>query len=336
MNSDRYREIKERLRVARACVAAVGVVLALALPLAARADGRSAAHNLFANLARAKASLSVNENTALVSPTLVRGIYSISNQQGRFVGFTNEAGTLFGDSRGFNVVSANGAQPRALALDEVADLRQEVMERIDYDKLVRVVYGDGGGRRLLVFSAVDCPHCSAFEDSLRKASNGLGATFYVVPSSLQPLNAGGGQAWQTATRIWCAVRPGDAWQAYWASRATPPVRQCRFEPRTAELAAQQLKDILGAVGVRVYGTPQVVREDGVLVTARDRFDSGFAAATFGTQGGPQLTQKPPKWLLASAEDSFQAQAVGGSPAAPGNASARGKVSSADILKKLLH
>lgn len=278
------------------------------------ADGRSAAHNLFTNLARARASLSVNEATSLVGPTLVKGIYTLSNQQGRFVGFTNESGNLFGDSRGFQVLPSNGAQPRPLTLDEINDLRAEVVSAIDYDKLPRIVFGDGGGRRLVLFSAVDCPFCKGFEDNMRKHAVGLNSTLYVVPSSLQKIAQGGMPQWQAVSRIWCADDAGAAWQAFWTSRVIPQPRQCRFaDPRTAEIADQQLKDILQAVGVRVVGTPQILREDGTAIANRSDMNSAYVSATFGSAGVPPANVKPARWLTASAEDSFQMQPVGSQP-----------------------
>jgi hypothetical protein len=293
----------------------LGFLLAVLAAGTAFADGRSAAHNLFVNLARAHASLSVNETTALVSPTLVKGIYSLSNQQRQFVGFTNESGTIFGDFRGFNVVPSNGAQPHPMPLDQVNDLREEVIASIDYDKLPKVTHGNGGGRRLVMFSAVDCPPCKVFESSMSKYDAGLDSTFYVVPSSLQKINQGGFRQWQAVSRIWCADDPGAAWQMYWDTHSIPQARQCRFaDPRIAEMAAQQLSEILRAVGVSVTGTPKIVREDGTLIRIEADMDSGFILTSFGPSSAPPPRNlKPMHWLTASADDNFQTQSVGGPP-----------------------
>lgn len=290
--------------------ALIGLLSGCVLSGSVLADGRSAVHNLFGNLARARASLSVNEATAMVSPTLVKGMYAIANQQGRFIGFTNESGTLFGDSRGFNTLS-NGSQPRPLALDELADLRAEVVAAIDFDKLPKVSFGDGGTRRLVMFSAVDCPFCKGFEDNIKKHASGLNSTIYVVPSSLQKIAQGGLQQWQAVSRIWCADDAGAAWQTYWATHNLPQAKQCRFaDPRIAEMADQQLKDILLAVGVRIVGTPQTIREDGSVIVNKPNMDHAYVAATFGPAGAPLASQKPARWL-AAADDSFQMQPVGG-------------------------
>ena len=284
----------------KALIAVAGLLFAIS----ASADGRAAARNLFANLDRAQASLSISGATAVVSPTLVKGIYSLSNQQGSFVGFTNEAGTLFGDSRGFTAVGRNGEQPRPLKPNEVHDLRAEVMEAIDYDKLPRIVYGDGGGRRLVLFSAVDCSFCKMFEDTMGKQSTGLNSTFYVIPASLQKIAHGGEKRWQVVSRIWCAKDAGAAWQSFWTTRAVPSEsRQCRFnEPGAAEVAVQQLRDILQAVSVRVTSTPQVIREDGTVIANKPAMSPEYVVSTFGPIGTHHIHAKPAlSWLAIVSE-----------------------------------
>jgi len=312
-------------------------IAAALLSVSAFADGRSAVHNLFVNLARAKASLNENEVNLMVAPTLVRGVYAISNQQKRFVGFTNEAGTLFGDSRGFNMLSVNGAQPRSLTIDETAGLRSEVVSAIDFDKLPKITHGEGGGRRIVLFSAVDCPACKWFEDTMRKFGNNVNTTFYVVPSSLQEIAKGGIQPWQAVSRLWCAEDSGAAWQAFWASRRIPQPRQCQFaDPRTAEMAEQQLKDILQAVGARVEGTPQIFFEDGTIVRNKANIDVAYANSVFGPAGMPQTNTRPARWLLASADDNSQILPVGGQSANAANPQQQhNKFGVNDALKKLL-
>lgn len=289
---------------------ATGLLFVAFASTPAFADGHSAVHNLFSNLTRARASLNVDEASVRVSPTLVRGVYSLANPQGGFIGFTNESGTLFGDYRGLNVVSTSGARPRPLNPAENAEVRAEVVAAIDYDKLPKLSFGNGGGRRLLMFSAVDCPACKVFEDGMRRNAAGLNSTIYVVPSSLQPISQGGSKSWQTVSRLWCADDAGTAWRSFWATRDVPQSRQCQFaEPRAAEASEQQLKEILRAVGVKVDGTPQIVREDGSLIADVPNLSPSYVSATFGPAGVPQPSMKPMRWLTAS---------VDGLPTATGN------------------
>ena len=298
--------------------------------LSAQASGQDAIQNLFNNLARAKASVGVTADATVAAPTPVKGIYAVTDRQGRFIGYTNEAGTLFGDSRGFNVLSANGAQPRPLTAEETAQLRVEIMNAIDYDRLVKVTYGNGGGRRILVFSAVDCPHCKSFEDGMRSVSRQVNTTFYVVPSALQPINKGGAQTWQVATRIWCSEDPGEAWLAFWEKRAVPAQRPCQLQPKTAELFERQITDLLQASGMRITGTPRLIAEDGTRMTIRPKLDAAFVEATYGAAGRPASAAKEPRWLTAAG--------YGGSTTLSdqdgSSSSSSGKVNVGDALKKL--
>ncbi len=300
----------------RFLVAAASALLATS----ASADGRSAAHNLFTNLARSKATLSVTEANALVAPTLVRGFYSLSTQAGKFVGFVNESGTLFGDSRGFMVVSTSGAAPRPLALDEQADLRSEVMAAIDYDRLVRVRFGDGGGRKIVVFSAVDCPVCKQFEGAIR-STPGLNTTLYVVPSTLQPISGGGWAPRQIAVRIWCSDDRTAAWEDYWTKRQLPPnpASTCQWTPQTSEAAGQYLEDILRASGARMPGFPHSFAEDGSSIPLRFN-DAHFMVSSYGREGLPQPAGAghTSRWLVSQADVAPQPvlEAAAVAPAAP--------------------
>ena len=65
------------------------IATALLISTHALADGRSAAQNLFANLNRSRQEIGENASSTFVAPTLVRGIYALSDAAGKFVGFTN-------------------------------------------------------------------------------------------------------------------------------------------------------------------------------------------------------------------------------------------------------
>lgn len=297
--------------------------------LAAQAGGQDAIQNLFNNLARAKASVGVSADATVAAPTPVKGIYAVTDRQGRFIGYTNEAGTLFGDSRGFNVLSASGAQPRPLTAEETAQLRVDIMNAIDYDRLVKVTYGDGGGRRILLFSAVDCPHCKSFEDGMRSVSQQVNTTFYVVPSALQPISKGGAQTWQVATHIWCAEDPEEAWLSFWEKRAVPALRKCHLQPKAAELLDRQIKDLLQAAGMRISGTPRLIAEDGTRVLIRSKLDAAFVEATYGPTGRPSTSIDAPRWLASGGEGSPAVQSS--EEASDGSGQ---KVNLGDTLKKL--
>lgn len=278
------------------------IATALLISTHALADGRSAAQNLFANLNRSRQEIGENASSTFVAPTLVRGMYALSDAAGKFVGFTNEAGSLFGDSRGFIGLSAGGSKFVPLTPDQTADLRREVAANIDRDKLITVRYGEEK-TRLFMFSAIDCPHCKKLEDQLRKAGDNENTTFYVTPASLQSTTDGaaGRQQWQRVASIWCAADPAHAWKTYWATGATPTARACSFsDAKIAEIAQERLLGILKGVGVAVHGTPAYIREDGLLLNKK-------------TLGLPLEVAKPAYWLTGAdghSTDDFRPQRVG--------------------------
>lgn len=325
------------------CLAAAGLAAALLCP-GAQADSRTAAANLFANLARIGADIGVKEADALSEPTLVRGVYSLHTRSGQLISYTNESGTLMGDANGFQVLPSSGAPPRKLSSNEGIELRREFMASVDYDKLPRVATGDGGGRKLLMFSAIDCPTCASFEAGLAKSMREHPSTIYVVPGSLlRGRNSDEGvAAWDKVTRIWCAQNPGQAWQKYWQTRSFPAARSC-MNGATAERLATGLTALFSGVDVRVKGFPTVLREDAHIMSLTYGYDAG-QAFVMGRMGliAPQNQQL--KWLLAEAQVSDVADAnipgaQGQRPqpqysAQPGQPAQPGKVRTSDLLKKL--
>ena len=296
-----------------ACVAAI----IAALPATALADGRSAVQNLFANAATARLAPSFDQKTTQATPSLVRGMYVLTTSKGEFAGFVNEAGTLWGDVNEMRVYSPSGAQPRPITPQERDALRAEMMSAIEYDKLIKVTYGDGGGRKMLMFSALDCGYCKMFEQQFSKVGPNNNTAFYVVPSSLRPIKAGGEQAWQGVTQIWCAPDNGQAWKNFWATNELPAPRQCGIDAAKAERDVHYLSSLMKVAGVKVTGTPQLVREDGVMIHPGDF--KAYLKLRSPVQSEPKLV-----WL-AAADPTVQA-------ATPSN----NKINVGEKLKKLFN
>ena len=271
----------------RSCALLVGLVWLCAVPAWADASA-DATHRLFAHLAQARLQLPISEAQAHASATLVNQLYALSDAQGRSFGYFNDTGTLLLDARGAQVLGPNGL--RALTPDETSALRLEMMERIRYEALIKLVYGQGGGRRVLMFSALDCPYCRRFEDTLGFVGDQLNTTFYVVPSALVGIEGDGISTWQKVSRIWCAESPGNAWEGFWSEGSLPAVnasRACEFaQPQSAVLANQQLREILKAVGSRIFAVPQFVREDGVVLRSGGQMELRDLDALFGPKGLP--------------------------------------------------
>ncbi|OEZ55417.1 thioredoxin fold domain-containing protein [Duganella sp. HH105] len=321
---------------------ALGAVVGMAgamLALPAHADGRSATHNLLANMARANRSLGITEKDSRAMPTLVRGMYVLNDNKGAFIGIINEAGTIYGDVNGFQVLSTNSTPPRKMSSEEMSDLQQEVLAAIEYDKLIKVTYGNGGGRKIVLFSAVDCGFCQRFEQDFIKKGSGVNTTFYVVPMSLQDFN-GGMAKWQTVSRIWCADDSTAAWRKYWNTLDAAPGHSCEFDPKSAEQAARYLKQVLAAVGSRAGGTPSFVREDGSILNNKADMDTAYMKKTFGSDGMPKLAAaKQPQWLVAAADvpssqNGDDAQQTAAQPGA--QQSKKIKIDVKDALKKLFN
>ncbi len=323
------------VRASHIAAAALGLAAALA-SIHAQADVRSAAASLHANMVGSRANLGVNTAELVPGPpTLVRGMYALNSPQGETIGYTNESGTLFGDARGFYVISPKGARLRKLSSGEGTEVRIEVMNNIEYDKLMRISSGNGGGRKLLLFSAIDCPHCKSFEDILAKSLRETTSTVYVAPSSLQSLTDGGLKQWETVTRLWCAENSGRAWQTYWQTRAVPASRACRLTPQSAYGSSENLRSILMGIGAETKGLPALLREDGIAVERPPAFDSGWAAM-LGPMGSLAGVDNRSRWLAAGMQPddkagAYSSQNQQGQPQ-PGQEP--NKVKASDLLKKL--
>lgn len=319
-------------RPASLAAAVLGVAASL-VSTGASADGHSASASMFANLARLGIDIGHKSANVVPSPTLVRGMYVLDTRQGEFVGFINESGTLFGDFRGFQVVPPNGPA-RVIDPNELVELRTEVMKNIEYDKLIRISSGDGGGRRLLLLSAVDCPSCKPFEAILNKSLRSTPSTIYVSPSSIQAIE-NSPREWDMVARLWCAPDNGRAWQTYWQTRAVPAARPCAITANSAMTSTRHLLSILKGAGIKIPGTPTLIREDGMVIPTAMRFDEGYAA-TLGSMGGINTVSRPPKWLVAGTQPALyqsNAQAIQGQVQQQGYGQPT-KINTGDLLKKL--
>lgn len=298
----------------RTCGLALAFCLLL-LSLPVSADATAAKHRYFERLSMLDLVIpGVDESRAVALPTLVRGIYELRSQQGSLIAYINEAATLEGDSKKFNVLPAQpGAKARPLGDSELASLRREVMASIDYERLITVRYGAGGGRRLVLFSAIDCGYCRKMEELLRKNAVTVNTTFYIIPMSIRDVDRDGSASWQKVSRIWCSGESGQAWRSYWQSGAIPPSASCDIDARSASQLAYQLRDILSAVGARMSGTPAIFREDGSKLTPSTNMSATELAETYGPAGLPHVDAVSPYWLAdPGSAESASSTSTGGS------------------------
>jgi hypothetical protein len=317
---------------------ATASLLSAAVTTNAYADERTAAANLTTNMARAGRSF--NSGELMGRPTPVRGMYAIVDRTGETITYTNEAGTIMADPTSFTVLGP-GRISRPMTPDEQKDMRAEFMANLDYSKLIKNVYGNGGGRKLLMFSALDCGYCKKLEDALARNARTLNTTFYVVPTSLQGISQGGLPTMQAVTNIWCAPNSGDAWRNFWSKRVVPQERSCRLTPQSAETEYDQIRSIFDRTGEARSGVPRVLNEEGIAIPASFDMNAASAAALYGPGARPgQAVQKAAYWIPSEAEAVVQMQALAAQAPVqqqqqqPGQQS--GKINTKDLLKKLFN
>lgn len=300
----------------------VTIFIAILTQGPALADGQSATRNLFTNLARSRfdtngflATLGTNINVITVMPSLVRGMYTIQKENnGSPILFTNQDGTILGARDAVFLIPIDGSSIRKMNNNELFDLRKEIMSNIYYDKLLLSRFGNGGGRRILLHSAIDCPSCreleqvlSKQEKTLQSRGSSINTTFYIIPSSLQELEPDGWNSWISVSNLWCAGDVDNAWKNYWSRKIIPKsdIGHCPFSPREAARVNQSLGQILaGVTGAAYY--PLVIREDGAIVKFRDT-----KIEEYGPQGLPQVISASSRWLESGeVESSFKSRPIG--------------------------
>lgn len=269
------------------------------IPSFAHADGTAALEALKTNLARARVGMPFNINNVQASATLVRGIYVLQDKgTSTFRLFTNEAGSIIGNAAGWQRVS----QPNQLNSEEKSEIRSELLKNIDTDKFIKIKFGDGAGRRMVLLSAIDCPSCFVFEKNLRNIAPTLNTTFYVLPSSLQDESSQKGrQNWQTVANIWCNQDSTSAWLSYWKKPEPITGQHCDLNSHDASiLSAYFFLGLLPSIGIKPIGTPAILREDGNLYIPKIAIDKKYAQENFSEAAlgmiSIQPTGKPNRWF----------------------------------------
>jgi hypothetical protein len=273
----------------------------------ATVDGRSAAADdsagarLFARMTQSQIGFGLDVQQIETRTTPVAGMYEIvERSNGQLVTYTNESGSLYGDSRGFRVLQPTGDRP--LTAEESAALRREMLARLDPSFLIRVTYGDGGSRQILLRSAIDCSGCKMMESMLATHASALNTTFLVLPSSLAPIDASDGPArWSQAAQILCAADAGRAWKTYWHDQSTPGPSVCRHDGEALATAARQFDDLTMATAERAGGVPRLYNETGGSVPAiQQEKHAEHLEAFYGPPGKPAAADAPRmSWLTTS-------------------------------------
>ncbi|MDM5176944.1 hypothetical protein PO883_07000 [Massilia sp. DJPM01] len=310
-----YEGFQLKINANRAGFPVIATLLGLACVMgtgSAVADSSSAKANLQANLRRAGVTLPDLDAPGVVTvPAMVKGMYGIYTADGRIVSLTNEAGTITGKGTGLSTVGLQPGKPRPMTPEQLAELRNEIMANLAYDKLIKVSYGNGGGRKILMFTAVDCPACNQLEKDLRKAAPLMNTTFYLATGSLRDSSAGGLPFLDKVARIRCDDNPGQAWQTYWANRSVPPARACAITAASAEYDFYLLFRIMQAVKAIKPAIPMLVSEDGTGLPLFAGLTPAKAAAAFGPERKTSALQPTTQWLAAAQASKPAQPAPGG-------------------------
>lgn len=291
--------------------------------------GAAVVNRLLANMVRAQLSFDGGiERTLKANTTAVAGLYEIvRGDTGQFVTYTNEPGTIaLMGSEEFQLILAYGMRP--LTPEEAASLRREMLARIDPSYLIRVTYGDGGGRQILLRSAIDCPACRQLEGQLAAHAKTLNSTFLVLPSSLAPMDdRDGPERWNRAAQLLCAANAGQAWKSYWVSQSVPNSSGCQHDGKTLHAVESQISQLFAATGDSGRNfVPRLYAEDGKELPAiQQSTQARHLEALYGRAGTPTAAPTNSQWLGGSAapiaapvtgvlQRIFECQSLDGMPA----------------------
>ena len=242
------------------------------------ADGETAVTALYKNMSiDGRTFTNTRQGDMQATETLVKGIYRITNRNsGSLLTYTNEHGNII--ARGKNWEINGDKNGRELDEREVINLRGEVMRNIDFDKLIKIQYGNGGGRKLLMFSAVDCGFCRKFETSAATLFSAIDTTYYVIPSALNAVND------PVVANLLCEKNTTSAWLAIWTNNYPKVSQSCSINSKSARDSYDDIVNIFTFVGIPVLGVPLVIIEDGRTFTPKQNFDINYAMSMFGSQG----------------------------------------------------
>lgn len=221
----------------------------------------------------------------IAKETLVKGVYKLVNKNsGEFISFIAENGKICGDANGWKYAGSN----RRLSNEEKFRLKVEILHSIKLQNFIRVQYGDGGGRKLILKSSLDCPYCKKMEANIAKSANTLNTTFYVLPSALDERYDS--KVWDDVVKIWCADEGAAAWKTYWISMRAPASANCGLNSKLAREVTKDFREIMSSIGVRASGSPAIIREDGRVTTPPVELNSTQAEVLFGHEALKEVNE----------------------------------------------
>lgn len=171
----------------------------------------------------------IAQQPSAVKKTAIPGLFGVYfNGADAPTQFVTRDVTLIGNS---TVGYMHLTGPRAgadMAPDENRRFLLALLNDIPRDQLITYRYGSGE-RKVLLFTAYDCPSCRAVERELEKRAGEINATIYVIPLGLTYYSRNPA-AVQIVKNIWCAQDPKRAWRSALLDRVLPAQRSCDRNP----------------------------------------------------------------------------------------------------------
>jgi hypothetical protein len=257
------------------------LIASLFIASAAHADAESSRRAFYAQLHAKGFDIGRDAQTTVAKETVINGVYRVTQRgSNRFVSYITENGKLSGDSSGWRVVGSN----TPLSPEDRFILMAEMVRNISPERTVKIQYGDGGGRKIILLSSLDCPFCAKMEANLARLAPSLNTTFYLVPSTLNGRDDSALPLWGDVAKIWCSQDSASAWKTFWATRRVPAAQQCAMNGVQAREASREFRDLLQSVGIKPHGSPAIIREDGRVFTPPAIMNAAQAEELYGPTG----------------------------------------------------
>lgn len=185
-------------------------------------------------LARAREALTaaLREPISAIKPTVIRGVYGLyTDGQTRgmpraFINFHAESDYVGNTKTGYYSFRTS-ALGQNLPADRAQALYTDMVNSFDLATLPQLRFGNGT-RKVLLFTAQDCPACRELDEVIARAAKQLDVTIYVVPTALDY----SAKSTQEALRaVLCAADKSGAWMKYLKGQRLPsPAPNCTEDP----------------------------------------------------------------------------------------------------------
>jgi hypothetical protein len=158
---------------------------------------------------------SLNNPFHTATETLVNGVYAFWNTKENSLILTNESASIFSQDGGKSWVYMNS---ELSAVTDVEALRSALLSNVKLEELIAQRYGKGQ-RKVIYFTAFDCPFCANFEKNIKPLSSMGNATLYAVPRNLDTSDAIRGNV---VRALWCANSSFADWSEFVRTRKPKP------------------------------------------------------------------------------------------------------------------